>query len=63
VWAGENLIAQMGVEHRVITNNGVPLRIFGAIDLCVAPFYGSRRIGQSPTTPTIRSGGWAAIDR
>jgi hypothetical protein len=36
VWAGENLIAQMGVEHRVITNTGIPARIFGLIDLCVA---------------------------
>lgn len=44
VWAGEALIAQMGVEHRVIANAGIPMRIFGLIDLCVAPSYRSQRI-------------------
>jgi GNAT superfamily N-acetyltransferase len=44
VWEGENLIAQMGVEHRVITNTGIPVRIFGLIDLCVASSYRSQKI-------------------
>ncbi len=44
VWAGEKLIGQMGVEHRVITNAGIPVRIFGLIDLCVALPYRSQRI-------------------
>jgi GNAT superfamily N-acetyltransferase len=44
VWAGDNLIAQMGIEHRVISNTGIPLRIFGVIDLCVDPDYRSQKI-------------------
>lgn len=44
VWAGENLIAHMGIEHRVITNTGTPARIFGLIDLCVASSYRSQKI-------------------
>jgi GNAT superfamily N-acetyltransferase len=44
VWVNENLVAQMGIEHRVITNNGVPVRIFGSIDLCVASSYRSQKI-------------------
>ena len=44
VWEGENLIAQMGIEHRVITNTGIPVRIFGLIDLCVASSYRSQKI-------------------
>jgi GNAT superfamily N-acetyltransferase len=44
VWEGENLIAQMGIEHRVITNTGIPARIFGLIDLCVDSSYRSQKI-------------------
>jgi GNAT superfamily N-acetyltransferase len=44
VWTGETLIAQMGVEHRVITNTGIPARIFGLIDLCVASSHRGQKI-------------------
>jgi GNAT superfamily N-acetyltransferase len=44
VWENENLIAHMGIEHRVITNTGIPARIFGLIDLCVASSYRSQKI-------------------
>ncbi len=43
-WMNENLIAHAGIEHRVINNTGIPVRIFGLIDLCVDPRYRSRRI-------------------
>jgi predicted acetyltransferase len=43
-WSKWRSHAQMGIEHRVITNTGVPVRIFGAIDLCVASSYRSQRI-------------------
>lgn len=43
-WVGENLIAHMGIEHRVITNTGIPARIFGLIDLCVTSSYRSQKI-------------------
>lgn len=44
VWADDNLIAQVGIEHRVITNTGISAQIFGLIDLCVASSYRSRNI-------------------
>jgi GNAT superfamily N-acetyltransferase len=44
VWMGEKLIAHMGIEHRVITNGGKPVRIFGIIDLCVSKQYRSQKI-------------------
>jgi ribosomal protein S18 acetylase RimI-like enzyme len=34
----------MGIEHRVITNTGIPSRIFGLIDVCVASSYRSQKI-------------------
>jgi predicted acetyltransferase len=44
VWVGDDLVAQVGIEHRAINNTGIPLRIFGAIDLCVASAYRSQGI-------------------
>jgi predicted acetyltransferase len=44
VWAGDVLVAQVGIEHRVINNSGIPVKIFGAIDLCVASAYRSQGI-------------------
>jgi len=43
-WMGEELIAHMGVEHRVITNDGKPAQIFGIIDLCVSEPYRSQKV-------------------
>jgi GNAT superfamily N-acetyltransferase len=34
-WSGGELVAHLGVEHRMIRNAGSPLRVFGVIDLCV----------------------------
>lgn len=36
VWETDQLIAHMAVEHRMVSNNGTPFRIFGIADLCVA---------------------------
>jgi GNAT superfamily N-acetyltransferase len=44
VWLGDNLVAQVGIEHRVITNTYIPIRIFGLIDLCVALSFRSQKI-------------------
>jgi GNAT superfamily N-acetyltransferase len=44
VWVSDNLVAQVGIEHRVISNAGIPVQIFGLIDLCVAPSYRSQKI-------------------
>lgn len=35
-WIEDELVAQVGIEHRGITNKSIPVRIFGLIDLCVA---------------------------
>lgn len=34
---GKRLVAHLGVEHRVIAVAEQPLKIFGVVDLCVAP--------------------------
>jgi GNAT superfamily N-acetyltransferase len=44
VWVSDRLVAQVGIKHRVISNAGIPVRIFGSIDLCVAPSYRSQKI-------------------
>jgi GNAT superfamily N-acetyltransferase len=50
----DELVGQVGVEHRVIRTGDSPLRIFGVIDLCVAPTarsqgLGSRLLGEVET--------------
>ena len=40
-----NLIGQIGVDHRVIRVGDIVLPIFGLIDLCVFPQYRSNGIG------------------
>jgi GNAT superfamily N-acetyltransferase len=38
-WEGDQLIAHMGVEHRMVNNAGQLLSVFGIVDLCVSlPF-------------------------
>lgn len=44
VWDEEKLVAQMGVENRVINIDGDIVRIFGVIDLCVEDGYRSHNI-------------------
>ena len=62
VWAGEKLIAQMGVEHRVITNTGVPARIFGLIDLCVASPYRGQKIATTLLQQLEKLGRTSKVD-
>lgn len=40
----DELVAQVGIEHRVIANTGIPMQIFGIIDLCVAKSYRKQKI-------------------
>ncbi|MFB7918166.1 GNAT family N-acetyltransferase [Streptomyces sp. NPDC056061] len=44
VWDHGALVAQVGIDHRMIKNGDTPLRIFGIIDLCVATSTRSRGI-------------------
>jgi predicted N-acetyltransferase YhbS len=60
----DELVGQVGVEHRVIRNGDSLLRIFGVIDLCVASTarsngLGSRLLGEVETL--ARSSGVDAI--
>ena len=43
-WIDDTLVAQVGIEHRVIVNTGVPAQIFGLIDLCVVKSYRRQKI-------------------
>jgi GNAT superfamily N-acetyltransferase len=62
VWEDDNLIAQMGIEHRVITNTGIPARIFGLIDLCVASSYRSQKIATTMLQQIEEVGRMSRID-
>jgi GNAT superfamily N-acetyltransferase len=62
VWKGDNLIAQMGIEHRVITNSGIPARIFGVIDLCVASSCRSQKIATTLLQQIEEEGRMSRID-
>jgi GNAT superfamily N-acetyltransferase len=62
VWKDDNLIAQMGIEHRVITNTGIPARIFGLIDLCVASSYRSQKIATTLLQQIEEVGRMSRID-
>lgn len=52
----------MGIEHRVISNTGIPLRIFGVIDLCVAPSYRSQKIATTLLQQVEELGRTSKID-
>jgi len=43
-WMDQQLVAHMGVEHRIINNEEQLLRIFGIIDLCVAPAFQHQKL-------------------
>ncbi len=44
VWEGPELVAQMGVEHRMISLGETPVRIFGVIDLCTTSQFRKKGI-------------------
>lgn len=52
----------MGIEHRVITNTGIPARIFGIIDLCVDPQYRSQKLATTLLQQAEALGRSNAID-
>lgn len=62
VWEDESLIAHLGIEHRVITNTGIPARIFGLIDLCVAPPYRGQKIATTLLQQVEELGRTSKID-
>ncbi len=44
VWKDQQLIAQLGIEYRMITIDGQTVSIFGIVDLCVAESFQSQKI-------------------
>ncbi len=42
---GGTLVGQMGIDHRMISVGGMPLSIFGVIDLCVHGDYRGNGLG------------------
>ncbi len=50
-WNHDNLVAQMGVEHRVISLGKDPVRVFGIVDLCVNPDYRNKGFARELTLP------------
>ncbi|WP_329347421.1 GNAT family N-acetyltransferase [Streptomyces sp. NBC_01261] len=49
-WERGALVAQVGIDHRMIRNGDVPLRIFGIIDLCVTSLTRSKGIASGMLT-------------
>ena len=47
VWDDDILVAQMGIEHRVIALGKQAARIFGIVDLCVDDEYRSQGIAST----------------
>jgi len=43
-WEAQSLAAHLAVEHRMISVEGTPYRIFGVVDLCVHPDYQHQRL-------------------
>ncbi len=43
-WRESRLVGHLAVEHRLISNDGRPLRIFGIADLCVAADHQHKKI-------------------
>ena len=63
-WGDEELIAQVGIEHRMIRNGSAPLRVFGVIDLCVTISWRSQGVARrllSEIESDARSSGADAI--
>ncbi len=46
-WYGDELIGHLGVVYRIISLNGVELRVFGIVDLCVDAAFQSMQIGSN----------------
>lgn len=46
-WYDDKLIGHLGVVHRIISLNGVELRVFGIVDLCVDEDFQSMKIGSN----------------
>ena len=44
MWDGEILVAQLGVDYRMMNNGGQCIRTFGIVDLCVSEPYRHRGI-------------------
>jgi len=46
-WHAGRLVGHLAADHRLISNGGAPLRIFGIADLCVRKDYQRRKLASS----------------
>lgn len=44
IWAEDMLIGHMAVDHRLISIEGEPVKIFGVVDLCIADSYQRKKL-------------------
>lgn len=43
-WKNERLVGHMAIDHRLMTLDNEPLRVFGIVDLCVATSFQSNKL-------------------
>jgi len=44
-WSNQNLVGHVGMDYRMMSLSGIPIRVVGGIDLCVRSSYRSNGIG------------------
>ena len=44
-WSNEHLVGQIGMDYRMMSLSGIPIRVVGGIDLCVRSSYRLHGIG------------------
>ncbi len=44
VWNEEELIGHMAIEHRLMSNGGNPIKVFGVTDLCVKDSFQHKKL-------------------
>lgn len=62
VWDDGRLVAHMGVDHRIINNEGQLLRIFGIADLCVLQSYQHQKLATGLLEQLEKLARKAAVD-
>jgi len=62
VWEGDELIAHMGVEYRLVGHAGEMIPIFGIMDLCVLPAHQHQRLASKLLVELGELGKKNAID-
>ncbi len=62
IWEEERLIGHMGVEHRLMNNDGQTIKVFGVADLCIAQSHQHKKLATGLLTELERLGRKYGID-